>query len=479
MTVQPFRLGDAAFAALGAGRPSGDTLGALRRAELSRHLLLLREVRRGLPSTPVWYAESAAGDSGSARDWIADPMTGLWAAEALRRGPSAMPAPAPRNGHRLTASHDGLTLSVRLEDTDPVRAHLGLVPSAPVTPEELAHWRSCLERAWTLLAGEHRPAATTLAGVLRVIVPVRPDPTADGISATSAEAFGAVAMSAPPDPVALAVGLLHETQHSVLNAAGLLFDLVEPDGTRGYSPWRDDPRPAFGVLHGAYAYLAVTRFWRGRARRDRYAGFEFARWRTAVAEAASGLRDSCALTPAGDRFVSALLDEVRPWLAEPVDPEVERLAGLANADHRLRWRLRNLRVGPVDTARLVAAWRSGRDAPEVTPLQVPWSGRELADGSRLRLVKALLKGESAAPPGGRGNGADAACLRGAHGSARRAYEIDLEVDRGNDAAWAGLALVSPHPAVRARPEVMRAVAQAVPEAPIAVLADWLGKPRRG
>ena len=37
------------------------------------------------------------------------------------------------------------------------------------------------------------------------------------------------------------------------------------------------------ILHGAYAYLAVTRFWRTEARHsgDRLAAFEFARWRAA------------------------------------------------------------------------------------------------------------------------------------------------------------------------------------------------------
>src|SRR4051794_32475119 len=47
-----------------------------------------------------------------------------------------------------------------------------------------------------------------------------------------------------------------------LNAVDLLFDLVRPSGALGCSRWRDDPRPPFGILHGAYAYLAVTRFWR-------------------------------------------------------------------------------------------------------------------------------------------------------------------------------------------------------------------------
>ncbi|WP_430783183.1 aKG-HExxH-type peptide beta-hydroxylase [Actinoplanes sp. G11-F43] len=431
MTVQPFRLSDTAFAALGAGRPSADTLGVLRRAERTRHLLLLRQALRRVSDTPEWYADPPD-----------DPMTGLWAGAAVTRSP-----------HVLTTAGDGLTLSVRLEDTDPVRARLGLTPTPPLSGAEVEHWRDCLERAWAVLVRRHRPAAETMAAVLRVIVPVVPDPSAEGISATSAEAFGAVAMSSPAGPDALAAGLLHETQHSVLNATSLLFDLVEPGGPRGYSPWRDDPRPAFGVLHGAYAYLAVVRF--RRAEPGRAAAFEFARWRSAVARAAAGLLAGGELTPAGVRFTTALLAEVEPWLAEPVEPEVQRLADLANADHRVRWRLRNLTVTPEDTARLVTAWRAGAGPPRVTPVLTGTPGRELAGGPRLPLIRALLDGRDP------GEGPDADWVRG---TVLPAYPIGV---------WDGLALVSRRPAWRERPEVVRAVARAIPEAGTEAVAIWL------
>ncbi|HWS33693.1 MAG TPA: HEXXH motif-containing putative peptide modification protein [Actinoplanes sp.] len=343
MISRPFRLTDTAFTALGAGRPSGETLGTLRRAERTRHLLLLRQTLRRVSDTPGWYADPPD-----------DPMTALWAA-------AGQASPSPQ---RLTAESGGLTLTVRLEDSDPIRSRLGLTPAPPLTPAEREHWRTCLEQAWEVLVRRHRPAAETMAAVLRVIVPVLPDPSAEGISATSAEAFGAVAMSSPADPDALAAGLLHETQHSVLNATHLLFDLVVPGGPTGYSPWRDDPRPAFGVLHGAYAYLAVTRF--RRAEPGRAAAFEFARWRSAVAGAAAGLLAGDELTPAGVRFTTALLAEVEPWLADPVEPEIQRRADAANAGHRARWRVRNLTVPPEDVARLVAAWHAGTTPPPVT-----------------------------------------------------------------------------------------------------------------
>ncbi|MEU4694304.1 HEXXH motif-containing putative peptide modification protein [Actinoplanes sp. NPDC023714] len=490
-------------------------------------------------------------------------MTGLRAARALRAGDhESFDFPEP--GRSLTAVHQDLALRVRVDDASPTRSLFGLPPTAALTEDELRHWQHCLDEAWRTLVTRHRPAAEVLTAVLRVIVPVLPDPDAEGISATSAEAFGAVAMSAPADPTALTVGLLHETMHSVLNAVNLLFDLVRPGGEPGYSPWRDDPRPAPGVLHGAYAYLAVTRFWRtelqaspssspsspsstltpppppapprscesgqprsrtdqqdrGETGRDRGKGgpqheqatpprsceseqphpridqqdrgeagrecgdagrerggtgwergaaFEFARWRGAVAEAAEGLLGGGELTPAGARFVSALLDEVRPWLAEPVDAEAARLAGLARADHRLRWRLRNLAVTPPDAAELARAWRDGRKPPEVSPIPAASSGRALENSPRLRLIRAHLKGEAADSAAA----GDDACVRGDLATALRSYEMGLEKDRDQDLGWAGLALVSPHPALRSRPEVVKAAALALPDVPIAALADWL------
>ena len=99
-----------------------------------------------------------------------------------------------------------------------------------------------------------------------------------------------------------------------------------------YSPWRDDPRPIDGVLHGAYAYLGVVDFWRGQrgtltGRDLRYADFEFARWRREVAQAAEVLLDSGTLTTPGMAFVQGMATAATRWLGLPVDEEAQRLAG--------------------------------------------------------------------------------------------------------------------------------------------------------
>jgi hypothetical protein len=491
--VRRHTLSDTALGALGAGRPDAATPALLRRAANDRHLLLVRELVRAAPvPTRRWYAGLRAAERtapGRTRARIADPLFGAWAAHGLRtlrRGEPWPGDPVHEGGGRgrvLTAEHDGLVLAVRLEDRDPRRGLLGLEPAGPLTGDEVAHWQRCLDDAWRLLLGRHRDAALVLAAVLEMIVPVRPDPAARGISASSADAYGAVAMSAPEDGVALAVGLLHEVQHSVLNAVLHLFDLLEAPGTPGYSPWRDDPRPVSGLLHGAYAYLTVTRFWRAEAAAtgDRLAAFEFARWREAVAGAAERVLRDGRPTAAGTRFVGALLDEVRPWRDEPVDPEAERLARLANADHRLRWRLRNLAVPPEQAEALAAAWRRGDPPPAVESRLVPAPRRALENSDRLNRMHAALRRDAAGAatargatthlPGGGAAAGDDALLAGDHGTARSAYRKGVVSEPADDASWTGLALLTDR---LERLEVVVAGYRALPDRPDPLaFARWI------
>ncbi|WP_199515269.1 aKG-HExxH-type peptide beta-hydroxylase [Nucisporomicrobium flavum] len=476
--ARPHRLSDAALAALGAGRPGPGVLDELRRVRMSRHLLLLRQIA-ALAGTACLRELSAAETTHPARTraLLDRPLFGVWAAgclTALRDGASPEAAgvghltelaarariPRPRQAERLlTAAHDGLSISVRLEDSDPLRARLGLTPTPPLSEAGAARWQAAFTEAWRLLVDRVRPDAEVLSRVLDCVVPVETDPAARGISATSVHAYGAVAISEPADPAALAVGLLHEANHSILNAVLYLFDLLEAPDTPGYSPWRDDPRPASGILHGAYAYLTVTRFWRTRPE-DPLARFEFARWRAAVAAAAEGLTG---LTPAGERFVGALLDEVRPWLAEPVGRDVLRLAEGANRDHHLRWRLRNLRVDPADAAALARAWRRGERPPPVTARLHRAPRRALEASARLDLAHRLLRGLPL-----EGSAGDLAYVRGDHGAALRAYREN----RGDRTDWAGLLLVSGVPVA---PEVAAAAGAALgadrPD-PLAIV-NWL------
>lgn len=500
------RLGAVAFDALAAGRPDAATVALLRRAQLSRNLLLLRGIVRAAPSTTShWYGDLADTERRAphaVREALTYPLFGAWAASCLAAlragvppdragaghlalvaadaaGRSAQPRP-----HRLIAEHDGLRLSVLLDDVHPMRSRLGLTPAAPLTGHAVTHWQELLRTAWRELVTRHRPYARVVGAVLTCVVPVEPDGTARGISATSADAFGAIAMSDPADATALAVGLLHETQHSLLNAVQYLFDLHVHSDRSTYSPWRDDPRPAYGLLHGAYAYLAVTDFWRvGCAAGDRIAAFEFARWRAAVLSATESLLDGSALTPAGTRFVTALRSRVLPWRAVPVPPDVLRLAEGANADHHLRWRLRNLVVDQTGVRSMAAAWRAGASPPPGTiGVTVRPAARRLESNARLDLAHRTVRNDLTASASGTGSNGDRAYLRGDLAAAARAYRTAVLRDPGDDAAWSGLALtcddLPQNHMLRERIEIVAAVHRAAATAPGTVpdpitLASWI------
>lgn len=537
----PHRVTAAGFTALGAGDADPATVSVLRRAQLSRHLLLLREVLRSAADAaevPAWFAVLSAAERAApdrVRQVLGHPPVGAWAADCLaclRAGdPSRLPylgglaaAAALHAGHaarlsvpvcdgrlalpglgtavlpgrreavvdtgartvtagpctvavppdpsvdgpgwlglrRLTSRHDDLPVTLLLDDLDPHRAGPGLSVTGRLTDAQADRWGQLLDGAWRLLVGRHRAHAEAVAGDLRELVPVHDDAGAGGISATARHAFGSVAMSLPADPTALAAGLVHEARHNRLNAVQYLFQLFDPaERTPLYSPWRDDPRPPGGVLHGAYAYLGVTDFWRVERHTGGPVGhFAFARWRRAVADTCAALLAGGHLTGPGVRFVAAMLATAERWSAEPVPADVLPWAERANTDHRLRWRLRHLHPTAADVQRLAAAWRAGGPPPDapVYGLVHLAAGRQLEHNDRLLRVMARLRG--AAPAAG-GSPGDRAYADGALDAATAAYRQAVVTHPGDDAAWAGLALADPAPALLRCPELVAAVYRAL------------------
>jgi uncharacterized protein len=62
------------------------------------------------------------------------------------------------------------------------------------------------------------------------------------------------------DPYDLADSLVHEYRHQKL----YLFERRHPTAAPGalvVSPWRDDPRPVSGLLHAAFVFVELRRFW--------------------------------------------------------------------------------------------------------------------------------------------------------------------------------------------------------------------------
>ncbi len=204
---------------------------------------------------------------------------------------------------------------------------------------DLAHWRDRITQSWELLREDHPEMAEELAELVTHLVPLRAI-TGQSHSATVANALGAIFLSLPRDAEDGALTLAHELQHNKLAALTDLFALLRPGRTAlFYVPWRADPRPADGVLHGLYAHLGVARFWRTRARRTPTlrAHREFARWRAATLVTARELLASGRLTELGRLFVGGIRQTVEEWCDEPVPARAATEAKRLADEHRTRW----------------------------------------------------------------------------------------------------------------------------------------------
>jgi len=241
------------------------------------------------------------------------------------------------------------SFEVLIDDLDPFRMPATVDVAPRLGAADVDRWDVALCDAWPLLMRHHPHIAAEVVGAIRVIVPLTVPPRGQ-VSSSSAENFGAIALSEPPDLRTFAVTLAHEVQHLKLSALLDVVSLTRPDdGRRFYAPWRDDPRPVSGLLQGAYAYLGVSGFWRcqrhldhGSARIRAHA--EFARWREATANVVETLRASGLLTPVGLDFVEGMARAVGRWQHEPVPAGALALARREAGQHLADWRAAH---GPV------------------------------------------------------------------------------------------------------------------------------------
>ncbi|GLY99089.1 HEXXH motif domain-containing protein [Actinoplanes sp. NBRC 103695] len=374
-----------------------------------------------------------------------------------------------------------LPLDVRLDDLDPFRDLADPVPPARLDAEAFAHWTALLTDAWTLLCRDHRSSAETMSHGLVRLAPLKHEPGWDTRSASNGEAFGSVMVSEPPDPVTLAVALVHEYQHITLGGLLHLLPLTEPDA-RGlhYAPWRDDPRPLAGLIQGVYAFYGIARFWRERARvtsgKDaQQAQFEFAYVRRQFDESVGLALAATGLTAVGREFFTRLRESATDWTADPIEPVVDHLAGLTADSHRVGWRLRHFQPDPADAATLTKGLLT---APEATP-SIPGPAH-LAVHPRLRwdqripaVTRRALDAQNVVPPPRDDVSAgENALVSGDTAAAHAAFLVALEAQAGPGGppelpsdeearAWVGLTLSSPDrtaaEALARRPDLVRAV----------------------
>lgn len=237
-------------------------------------------------------------------------------------------------------------LDVLVDDLDPFRMPAVADVASRLPVSEIISWRTAIGAGWQLLEAHHPQTAAEVRSVIQVLVPLN-KPTAGQISSSTPETFGAVALSAPPDPCTCAVTLAHEIQHIKLSALLDIYPLTLPDdGRRYYAPWRQDPRPLDGLLQGVYAYIGVCEFWRRERALARgpmldRANQEFALWRMGTEKAVETIQASGHLTPRGEVFLAGMARTVSSWRDDTVPAVARRRAQSAAQRHVTRWEQEN------------------------------------------------------------------------------------------------------------------------------------------
>lgn len=112
------------------------------------------------------------------------------------------------------------------------------------------------------------------------------------------------------DPYDLADSLVHEHRHQKLYLLERRFLMTQP-GELVVSPWREDLRPASGLLHAVFVFVELRRLWEhvrdhGHERLRQRALKQLADTERNLAEACKTLR-TCPLTPVG-RALAAVLE---------------------------------------------------------------------------------------------------------------------------------------------------------------------------
>lgn len=400
----------------------------------------------------------------------------------LADGPHFFPA-----RRHLTASR-GFHLSVEINDTDPYREFSEPIPPQRLDSLRFAEWAKMLDEAFDILTLWHPGYARELTAGLRVLTPL----AADGIvrGASSSVAFGCVAASEKNSATALAETLVHEFQHSKVNGLLSLFDVGEQENM--YAPWRDDPRPLSGLLHGIFAFLSVAEFW--QVQRDLVpeqergiAEFTFALRRHQVDEAVRSLLHHPALTTIGNDLVEGVHTRLSVIRRRPVSPELAGLVTMITDDHRASWRMRHVRPDPRDVARLTSAWLTGSPAHRVRPHQIVPSPHKAGRSARRDLLElkatdpatfaSVIRRSTATP-------ADVSYVSGDPVAATTAYLTHLHNAAEDAGSWVGLGLSLraqgiPAAGILDAPETIIAVYKEVlaqtGSAPDPLrLADWLG-----
>ncbi len=258
----------------------------------------------------------------------------------------ATPGPIPGPGwmpvHQVDIGGTHAGARVTIDDVDRHRFCFELPMSGRLADAEVTRWRDRLTGAFDLLAAHAPGRHQELVAGLRAIAPLDHSATR-GRSATHRYAFGGFAAGLPETDAELAAIAVHEFQHSKLNALMDVVKLCEPGRPERYfAPWRADPRPLSGLLHGTYSFAAMAGFWdalRTNPALEARATTQAADYRAQVLRVLRDLGGAPGLTGTGRAFVRGISAEMTNG-ARPLPAVAERQAERRLERIEQRWKLR-------------------------------------------------------------------------------------------------------------------------------------------
>jgi hypothetical protein len=381
----------------------------------------------------------------------------------------------PLREHHSTAG--GQSVRWTIDDIDPYRTFDA--PEAPrrLDAEEFGDWGERLDEAWAILVAEHPDHVPEVAATGPVIVPI--PPRGSLVASSSAASFGAICLTPPNSPATLAETVVHELQHSKLNAVLDLVTLHESSSNRlCYAPWRHDPRPLSGLLHGVYAFTGVVEYWRRQwlAKPDTQAAFMFAHHREQVRAALAWLGPAPELTELGARFLEITAERLAACDDVAVPDDVLAAVTVLGAETRLIWRLGHMAPPDEHVADLARRWLAGEPLPRLAESELrPDHCAHTPSGLQALITMRVVEPERFAATPAHAEPGARELARGDHAAAVVAFADRLRTNVHDDAAWVGLLVAAradelPPETVAAAYHRIRAVGGAPPD-PVSFV-DW-------
>jgi len=206
-------------------------------------------------------------------------------------------------------------------------------------------WYATVSKAMELVGSVDPSITALLREWISVVVPVLSPADQVQISSTSDDTIGSLRASLVEDPALMAESFIHEVQHARLHALGAIDDVISGPtaAPRFYSPWREDPRPLAGVLHGAIAFAGVAWWWAQchgaamMAGRQKECAVHAHRRAAQVARATDTLRDHAELTPMGQQILGEVEGLVAAARSVPIPAAQRKSLEVEVADRARAW----------------------------------------------------------------------------------------------------------------------------------------------